>query len=230
MTTPRSKASLHAFYADAVERGRDTPEGLRSPTSARFNRFVSTVGPATPRTALDLGYGMGAYSIALARAGFQVVAVDQVPSAPFLQRLRDQGEPADRVEVVEGLIEQHPIADGLGVLVAKDVLHYLARDDVEALLVRATAASHPHGRHYLEVFTDISRTAANGRVQRIEGEADLSADSFRCLVERVYRGWNVSLTWDAHAEQDGRTGLNYFEALRATVIAARNTPTRKDAR
>ncbi|WP_435809304.1 class I SAM-dependent methyltransferase [Streptomyces microflavus] len=177
-----------------------------------------------------MGYGMGAYSIALARAGFQVVAVDQVPSTPFLQRLRDQAEPADRVEVVEGLIERHPIAGGLGVLVAKDVLHYLAPGDVEALLVQAAAASHPHGLHYLEVFTDISRTAANGGIQRIEGEADLSADSFRRLVERVYQGWHVSLAWDAHAEQDSRTGLNYFEALRATVVATRSTPTRKDAR
>ncbi|MFD6802985.1 transposase [Streptomyces cyaneofuscatus] len=127
---------------------------MRSPTSARFNRFVSTVGPDTPRTALDLGYGVGAYSIALARAGFQVVAVDQVPSTPFRQRLRDQAEPADRVEVVEGLIEQHLIAGGLGVLVAKDVLHYLAPGDVKALstAVVYVVTSRCAWRHMPESF------------------------------------------------------------------------------
>ncbi|MFD6417031.1 class I SAM-dependent methyltransferase [Streptomyces sp. NPDC060194] len=218
---PRSKESVRAFYADAVEHGKSTAEGLRSPTSAAFNRFLSTVGASTPRSALDLGYGMGAYTIALARAGFRVVAVDQVPSAPFRQRLRDHIEPTDRVEVVEELIERYPIRDAFGVVVAKDVLHYLAQNEVESLLGRAVAVSHPHSCHYLDVFTAISRTDSSGQIQRIEGEADFSPESLRRLVDRVYRGWHVSITWSEHAERDSRTDRNYFEAVRATVVAHR---------
>ncbi|GAA2969405.1 MULTISPECIES: class I SAM-dependent methyltransferase [Streptomyces] len=230
MTLPLSKASLRSFYADAVRCGKDTAEGLRSPTSACFNQFLPTVDRATPRTALDLGYGMGTYAIALARAGYRVVAVDQVPSAPFLKRLRDQGEAADRVKVVKGLIEQYSINDDFGVLVAKDVLHYLAQDEVAALLGRAVAVSHPHSFHYLEVFTTVSRTARTGGSQQIEGEASFSSESFRRLINHVYRGWNVKLSWNDHAEKDRRTGQNYFEAVRATVIAGRHVSDEEDAK
>ncbi|MGW6456673.1 class I SAM-dependent methyltransferase [Streptomyces sp. NPDC055078] len=223
MTHFVSKASVHAFYADAFAQGRNTAEKLQAPTSGRFNALLASVGEETPRTALDLGYGAGNYSIALAQAGFRVVAVDQAPTGPLLRRLHGQGDWGQRIEACESLAEKFPINRDFGVVVAKDVLHYLAKPEVETLLERAVAHACSVNYHYLEVFTSIVRRSTDGQHLTIEGEAGYSPESFRRAVERIYRGWGLKFFWDKHAEQDSRTGDNCFEAIRATVIAA-STP------
>ncbi|MGC0339142.1 class I SAM-dependent methyltransferase [Streptomyces sp. SLBN-8D4] len=220
MNQPVSRASVHAFYADAIRRGRNTAENLQAATSERFNTLLASIGDATPRTALDLGYGAGTYTIALARAGFRVVAVDQVPSDSLLQRIDGTSDWADRIEPRECLAEDFAIDQDFGVIVAKDVLHYVARRDVESLLTTAVAHARGANYHYLEVFTGISRRSADGQVLCIEGEAGYSPDFFRHVIERIYDGWDLTLLWSEHAEQDSRTGRNCFEAIRATVIAA----------
>lgn len=154
-----------------------------------------------------------------------VTAVDQVSSEPFRRRLKDHSEVADRIAVEECLIEQYPLAGDFGIVVAKDVLHYLSRQDTEALLLRAVADSRSLNVHYLEVFTSISRTAANGDPIHIEGEACYTPESFAEAIQRIYRGWEVSLFWNEHAERDVRTGRIYLEALRATVVAKRQRAT-----
>jgi SAM-dependent methyltransferase len=216
-----SKASLLAFYTDALRNGRSTGENLRAPASARFLALMAALPVGIPRHALDLGYGAGAYTIALAEAGFTVVAVDQAPAEPLLQRLSRREDLAERVTVVESLIEQYPVQEEFGVLVAKDVLHYLTRDAAEALLAQAVRASRTVNVHYLEVFTAISRTDDHGAQIHIEGEARYTPDSLTRALKRIYEGWDVAISWDSHTEQDARSGRTYFEATRATVIAVR---------
>jgi SAM-dependent methyltransferase len=220
MNQPVSKASVHAFYADALRRGRSTAENLQAATSERFNTLLESVGDGTSRTALDLGYGAGNYTIALARVGFRVIAVDQIPCDAILRRIGTAGDWAQRVDPRECLAENFAIDQDFGVIVAKDVLHYLARRDVESLLANAVAHAHGENYHYLEVFTAITRRSADGQLLRIEGEADYTPDSFRRVIERIYDGWDLTLLWSEHAERDSRTGRNCFEATRATVIAA----------
>lgn len=220
MTDIVSKASVHAFYVDAIRRRRNTAEHLQAPTSERFNLVLDSIGDRTPRTALDLGYGAGNYTIAMARAGYRVVAVDQVPSGVLLRRLEGQGDWTHRIDVSESLVEEHAIDRDFGIVVAKDVLHYLTKPDVESVLGSAVANARSKNYHYLEVFTSITRRSAEGRLRQIEGEAGYSPESFQRLIERIYRGWDVTLLWDEHAETDSRTGANCFEAVRATVIAA----------
>ncbi|MCX5237193.1 methyltransferase domain-containing protein [Streptomyces prunicolor] len=215
-----SRASVHAFYVDAIRQGRNTAENLQAPTSERFDLVLDSVGQGTPRTALDLGYGAGNYTVAMARAGYRVVAVDQVPSNVLLRRLDGQGDWTQRIDVRESLAEEYTIDRDFGIVVAKDVLHYLTKPDVESVLESAVANARSKNYHYLEVFTSITRRSAEGRLRKIEGEADYSPESFQRLIERVYRGWDVTLLWDEHAETDSRTGANCFEAVRATVIAA----------
>ncbi|NKI41614.1 class I SAM-dependent methyltransferase [Streptomyces physcomitrii] len=217
-----SKASVHAFYADAIPRGRNTAENLQATTSERFNTLLESIGDGTPTTALDLGYGTGTYTIALARAGFRVVAVDQIPTDVLLRRTDGAGEWARRIDPRECLAENFAIDEDFGVIVAKDVLHYLARRDVESLLTSAVTHARGANYHYLEVFTGITRRSVDGRLLRIEGEADYSPGSFRHIVEQIYDGWDLTLLWSEHAEQDSRTGRNCFEATTATVIAANN--------
>lgn len=219
MNQPVSKASVHAFYAEAIRDSLNTAENLQAATSERFNTLLESIGNGTPRTALDLGYGAGTYTIALARAGFRVVAVDQIPSESLLQRIDGASDWAHQIETRECLAENFAIDEDFGVIVAKDILHYLARSDVESLLTSAVAHAHGANYHYLEVFTGITRRSTDGRPLRIEGEADYSPDAFRHVIERIYDGWDLTLLWSEHAEQDSRTGRNCFEATRATVIA-----------
>lgn len=216
-----SRSSLYAYYADALESGRNTGENLQAPTSGRFNSFLEMLPAKVPRTALDLGYGAGAYTIALARAGFKVTAVDQVPNKLLLRSLKNHSELASRIAAEECLIERYPVADNFGVVVAKDVLHYLSREDAERVLSHAVHKSVPHSVHYLEVFTGIRRTAANGESIHIEGEAGYTPESFTDTVESIYRDWELTLLWDEHTERDTRSGHSYFEARRATVVAKR---------
>ncbi len=224
MPVQHSKASLHAFYADALRNGRSTGEKLRAPVPTRFLALLASLPVDTPRRALDLGYGAGTYTIALAEAGFTVVAVDQAPAEPLFQRLSEYENLADRVTVVESLIEQYSVQEDFGVLVAKDVLHYLSQHDVEVLLTQAVQSSRSVNLHYLEVFTEISRTGAHGVQIHIEGEARYTPESFSRALERIYEGWDVTVRWDDHTEQDTCSCRTYFEAMRATVIAARGCP------
>ncbi|WP_423833657.1 class I SAM-dependent methyltransferase [Streptomyces manipurensis] len=224
MPVQHSKASLHAFYADALRNGRSTGEKLRAPVPARFLTLLASVPADTPRRALDLGYGAGAYTIALAEAGFTVVAVDQAPAELLLQRLSEYEDLAERVTVVESLIEQYAVQEDFGALVAKDVLHYLSQHDVEALLTQAVRSSRSVNLHYLEVFTEIFRIDAHGVQIHIEGEARYTRESFSRALEQIYEGWDVTVSWDDHTEQDTRSRRTYFKAARATVIAARRCP------
>lgn len=215
-----SKASVYAFYAEAIRSGQNTVENLQAAASERFNAFLESVGDETPRTALDLGYGAGTYTIALARAGFRVLAVDQIPCDSLLRRIGGAGGWARRIEPRECLAEDLAIDEDFGVIVAKDVLHYLARCDVESLLASAVAHAGGGNHHYLEVFTGITRRSTGGRLLRIEGEADYSPESFRRAIKRIYDGWDLTLLWSEYAERDSRTGRKCFEATRATVVAA----------
>lgn len=221
MPVQHSKASLHAFYADALRNGRSTGEQLHAPVSARFRALLTSLPADIPRRALDLGYGAGAYTIALAKAGFTVVAVDQAPAEPLLRRLSPHEDLAERVTVVESLIEQYVFEKDFGLLVAKDVLHYLSQRDVEAVLTQAVQSRLSVNVHYLEVFTGISRTDAQGGQIHIEGEARYTPETLSRALERIYEGWDVTVSWDDHAEQDTRSRRTYFEATRATVTAVR---------
>ncbi|MDX3711261.1 methyltransferase domain-containing protein [Streptomyces europaeiscabiei] len=225
MTNLVSKASVHAFYVDAIRHGKNTAENLQAPTSERFNSFLESIREGTPQTALDLGCGAGNHSIAMARAGYFVVAVDQVPSLLLLRHLEAQGDWRHRIDVRESLVEEYSIDHGFGIVVARDVLHYLSKPDVVSVLESAVANAHSSSHHYLEVFTSITRRSRDGRLRKMEGEAGYSPESFGRLIERLYHGWDVALFWDEHAEKDSRTGENCFEAIRVTVIAS-NTSTR----
>jgi SAM-dependent methyltransferase len=83
-----------------------------------------TGGDAPPAFIVDLGAGLGANAIALAREGRRVVAVDA--SRDRLRRLRERAERAgcsDRIHCVVAMAEALPFADGaLGAVMTKSVL------------------------------------------------------------------------------------------------------------
>lgn len=219
----RSQKDVAAFYLVALTGQAPTGERLSAPVSERFAGFLNAVDDRAPRTALDLGYGIGAYSMALARAGFDVVALDQVPAQILRSRLAVLGEWADRIDVVQKRIETFAVARQFGVVVAKDVLHYLRQDQVREILTRCIQRAPAGTGHFLEVFTDISRTDRQGRRVLIEDEAAYTADTFRTTIERLYTGWDCRMSLTPHRERNTDSAHNYFEANRITVHAHRTT-------
>ncbi|QMU67123.1 methyltransferase domain-containing protein [Streptacidiphilus sp. P02-A3a] len=223
MTIIRSRESVRAFYTEAIESSKDTVEHLQAPVSEAFRRVLASAGRGTPRSAVDLGYGAGTHTIVLAQSGFDVLAVDQIPCTGLRGRIRGLGRAAGLVDVRQGLVEHFAFEQEFGVLVAKDVLHYLAKQQVADLLIRAVAASRSRNIHYLEVFTDIRRTSRTGEPVEIEGEAGYSTDALRQLLLEVYEDWDLSVSLEEHTEQDDLTGQNCFEATRVVAVAVRNT-------
>lgn len=224
MTVHRSQESLIKFYTEALAAGENTPDELQAPIAAGFAELLDTL-PLTgrDRTALDIGYGAGLYSIALAQHGFRVHSVDRVPAALFAARLPATGW-ARRIQVMADRIEDYEIRAPLGVIVAKDVLHYLSRRDVQAVLTAGIGASVPGSCHYIRVFTSICRTTDDGDTIRIDGELGCSASEFITTLSRLYRGWSLTHTASPHTERDRRTGRPHFQATRVTVIARRTGP------
>lgn len=222
MCITRSQHDLSQFYRNALAAGTQTAERLCAPVSDRFAGFLHGVSPDIPRTALDLGYGTGTYSLTLARSGFDVVAVDQVPALIFRSRLGERPDWAGQIEVVEDRIETYSVTGNFGVVVAKDVLHYLRQDQVRELLTRCIQRAPVAAGHFLEVFTDITRTDSRGRRVLIEDEAAYTAACFRDVIERLYSGWSVHATLRPHAERETDSPRNYFEANKITVRAYRN--------
>lgn len=224
MTIHRSQESLIKFYTEALAAGENTPDELQAPIAPAFAELLDTL-PLTghDRTALDIGYGAGTYSIALAQHGFRVHSVDRVPAALFTARLPATSW-ARRIHVAACRIEDYPIRPPLGVIVAKDVLHYLSRRDVHAVLAAGIGASVPGSCHYMRVFTNICRTTHHGDTIRIDGELGCSASEFIATLTRLYRGWSLTHTTSPHTERDRRTGRPHFQATRLTVVAQRAAP------
>ncbi|TLG01806.1 hypothetical protein FEK35_23390 [Nocardia cyriacigeorgica] len=221
MSAYRTQDSLVTFYTEALAAGDNTAENLQAPITPEFAEMITTAAlTGAARTAVDIGYGAGAYSIALAQHGFKVEAVDRVPAQLLTERL-PSADWAHRINTVTSRIEDYTIPVPLGVLVAKDVLHYLAPDDVCAILDAGVRASVPGSCHYLHVFTDIRRTGHSGDSIQIEGELGWSTEEFTSACTQLYRGWSLLATAGAHTERDRRTGRPYFEATRNTLIAQR---------
>ena len=225
----RSRRSVEDFYRAALRAGTGTAERLDAPVADRFAAFLNALHPDTPRTALELGYGMGIYATTLARLGFRVTAVDQIPPEILRDRLAGSPGLSGRITIVQQRLESYCTSGDFGVLVAKDVLHYIEQDRVYELLSGCAHQAPGGAGHYLEVFTDIERTDRSGHNVLIDGEAAYTAGSFQAAVCDIYRDWNVHWIQSPHSETNtghpaGATASRkYFQANKITVIATRST-------
>ncbi|RDI59027.1 methyltransferase family protein [Nocardia pseudobrasiliensis] len=230
MSVIRSQRSVREFYRKALTDGADTAERLDAPVCDRFAAFVNALDPRAPQTALELGYGRGTYAIALACLGFHTVAVDQIPAEILRTRIADQPELAQRLDIVEQRIENYDVRTQFGIVVARNVLHYLGRRHVRELLTRCIQSAPAGAGHYLEVFTDIERTDRTGRRVVIEGEAAYTAAEFRSLIDRLYHHWEGHLTVTTYSENNSSDTGNaadkrkYFRANRIIVTARHTAP------
>jgi cyclopropane fatty-acyl-phospholipid synthase-like methyltransferase len=105
--------------------------------------------------ALDLGAGAGRDSIALAKAGFQVTAVDL--SERGAQRIRQRAEAAGVGGTVQAVVENvcdYEIAeDTFDAICATTVLDHIPRPQAEAVWRRMVAGLRQAGVMYVEVHS-----------------------------------------------------------------------------
>lgn len=223
MTQIRSKESLRRFYTAAIAAGADTPEGLNTDISARCRTSIERSRHLGASHGLDLGYGTGHHTLAMLEAGLTVTAIDQIPTQHLAAAATQRG--LGRLDIHQHRLEDFTPDRHFGLVIAKDVLHYLDRAHIERIL--AALVDHPGPAvHHLEVFCDIWRITGADTPVVIEGEAALGTDVFTTLVQRLYRGWELQVAEEAHVENDTATGRPYFAATRVVVTAERRRATR----
>lgn len=134
---------------------------------------------------LDVGCGTGDLSIALARAGSQVIGIDFAESAiqqALAKRVALPAEVGDRVQfTVADAFRLEPLGP-LGALVDSGFLHLFDRQDGERFLGQLPSVLAPGGRYYLLAFAtefDVANTPR--RVTEEELRAYFT----------VERGWRI---------------------------------------
>lgn len=149
-------------------------------------------GPLDGLRALDLGCGTGRHTLALARAGASVTALDFTPEMMALGREKLRGRPVDWVR--HRLPDPLPFRDESFDLV---VLGLVAEhiEDLDAVLAEAYRVSRPGGRCFLSALHP-DRTAEGQRARFIDPETGQrrpiatvhrTLDEYRAVAARA--GW-----------------------------------------
>ena len=157
--------------------------------------------PATHGAAVDLGAGLGLHAIALAKRGFEVVAVDNCLS--LLHELRSRGNSlpiavhdADLLEFRRFVTDQAQVIVCMG-----DTLTHLAAQATVAALLAAVAGSLAPGGVFAATFRDYATSELKGEQRFIFVRADESR-IFTCFLE--YRDRQVMVHDLLHENADGR--------------------------
>jgi cyclopropane fatty-acyl-phospholipid synthase-like methyltransferase len=199
MTKLVRQEDLKYFYDDAFRNRKSTDEGLMDRVTRHFREFCDGL-QFQGGTALDLAYGYGNYSIELARRGFKVTAVDYVSPVYFIKRVKKMGL-QNRFEIIQADLNDFVPKQGYDVIISRNVLHYLPRRRIEALLQQCLDSTKFMGSHYLTIFVDIKRESKHGEKIAIEGEAGFSKSEFLSLVDRLYSNWTVNLNFERTEER-----------------------------
>ena len=125
-------------------------------TSEMSTAVVGLAAPQRGERVVDLGCGMGAATVAAARSGASVVAVDPTPFMRHILGLRRLAQRArQRISVVDGAAEAIPVADGsIDALWSVNTMHHWT--DLDRALGELHRVLRPGGRLVLvdESFDD----------------------------------------------------------------------------
>ncbi|MEK7180048.1 MAG: class I SAM-dependent methyltransferase [Patescibacteria group bacterium] len=220
----KKKSFIKTFYENVIKNKLPNTENLFEEVTTEFKEILNAQPVPKEAKALDLGYGYGNYSLAMARRGFIVDAIDFIPKKYFTNRLQLE-EQHKKIKVIrEDLFFFEPKGD-FDFVVAKDVLHYLPREKVESLLDRLVKITKSQGQHYISIFVDIKRQSDSGKIQ-VENEANLSSVTLLKWCNEIYKNWDVSIMFEIYKEKDrsGVEGKFYFIAKKVTIIAKKGSP------
>jgi SAM-dependent methyltransferase len=181
------------------------------------------VAPLTPGDglAIDLGAGFGMHAIPLARAGYEVVALDTSHELLDLLRANSTGLPIRIVEADLLDFRGHvSTAASLIVCLGDTLTHLESTDDVERL-VRDVAASLRPGGRFVVTFRDYMHPAT-GDARFIPVRSDANRIHTCFLEEQPDR----MLVHDIVHERDGATWrmkISSYPKLRLAPVAVAET-------
>ena len=220
MTMAR-KDSLRDYYSHAIAAHIDGDERLFVPIDPAIAALIDSIAKTTGAAAIDLGYGAGTYAIAMARAGLTVTAVDMINPHLLQQRLNDQPQLLDRLNILEADLATYRPDKPYRLAIAKDVLHFLPRQTIELMLNQLIAMAPSGAVHVMTMFTDISRYDRTGAPTQIDGEASYSRTEWERELNRLYSGWQNEFDIRDHEQYESaeRGGRKYFQAQLIRLIA-----------
>jgi tellurite methyltransferase len=169
------------FFSQQFERQISTAD-------YRLNPFEEMALPFVRGRVLDLGCGLGNFSIAAARQGCDVTAVDACPNATAdLQRRASRERLPIRVECRE--LAQWRAVARYDAVVAIGLLMFFPRTEAVALLCEVTQAVEPGGIAVLNVLIEGTSYTAMFEPARhclfAPDELERSVASWMMLVDRV---------------------------------------------
>src|SRR5690606_32254570 len=149
-----------AYFADLSERYRTRNRFARR----RIANVLSLLPPLAGRTLIDLGCGMGTFTIEAAKRDALAIGIDPAPAAVQAARFVAQAERADRAYFVRADAARLPLGDGVAdIVLAADLTEHLDDVTLARILREALRTLRPGGRlvlytperaHFLERLRD----------------------------------------------------------------------------
>lgn len=166
----------------------DAEKPLFGALRGELKRFLQEL-PLAGGKALDIGCGDGRNAIALARQGFEVTGVDQIPGEILQSKAA-----ANDVEIAywQGDILAYEPPGKFDVVVCSEVLHLFEREEIERVLRKAIAATKPGGYVFFDILADVNRKLVKtGEPFTWDVEAGLSIAESKAMFEGLFRDWRV---------------------------------------
>lgn len=223
MSTSESDISaLREFYNTTIGGQQLDYEGLREEVPSSFTSLLHPNIGGEIRRGLDIGYGYGQYTVALAQANYKVDAIDIIDANMLNSKLADLAL-LDRVNVIEQDARQFMPKQVYDLVVSKDVLHYFTQPEVTNLLGRVIKYSGYSAAHYLVIFSDIQRRGPDGNAVKLKGEAAFSRSQLISTIGGLYGDWRINVTTEPYEEPsfDSNVTIPYFSANKNTIICSR---------
>lgn len=210
---------MKSFYEGHIKSKAPSNERLFEPVMDSFARILRESAAPEGKRALDLGYGYGNYSLAMAEQGWHVVAIDFI-SKEYLQERIKETPFKGSIDILEGDLGTF-VPDGMySLVVAKDVLHFLSATRVLSLIKDLVTQTEAGGIHYLVIFADIVRVNDDGQPITLNGEANFSSDALVRDLRDIYAGWDLDIVKEEYKEKSRRNPDKfYFQSNRLTITA-----------
>lgn len=207
-----NKSSIQEFYETTIKSKLPNKEKLTNKISKDFEGLIRKVNVNDSSKGIDLGYGYGNYSLALAKKGFHVICIDFISPNYFKERVK-QNRLSEKITVLEVDLNLFEPIEEYDFVISKDVLHFIPKSKLQRLLSTLVSKTNKFGYHYLVIFANIIRKSKSGEIIRIEGEANLKAEPFLKFLHQLYSNWTISIKVLDYSEGD------YFTAKQITIIA-----------
>jgi SAM-dependent methyltransferase len=146
--------------------------------------------------ALDLACGDGRYTVTLAAAGYDVVAVDDLPEA--IERAEWLAGELGVLDAIEFRKASLPEAfASLGsfnfVICGSCFLHLLGRPTTENIIDLVQKSTRAGGVNYICLSTDVIRRLPCGRRFFYDGEASYAVAEAETVLRQMYAHWDILL-------------------------------------